>query len=491
VQACLGRVSGSLSPEEQEAVRQAQRRRKLEKKQAMQSWRELQAVLQWEELEARKARADVGLPATATDAQLAQRNAEIKARADVGLPATATDAQLEQRKAVIKRQARAEVGLPATATDAQLEQRKAEIKARADVGLPATASDAELAQRKAELEAKSKHAQARRENMKSEHAKQPGAVIWVNAKGDAASSRRQQLDDLHAKLNAGGRVSLDDLPWAVLWRLPDLIDKTTLHHWQAIKQIGRAYVEQLKKDKQLAQATKKPEEDDARHLRLRCQFVGNDHPPTFVVVVRHQSNWLQAKASITISLKTVAEKWFDEARSPQEWRSRWYKGYLPIEDIRWLDDTKQGALQDCQNDESWRALKQYCNTHNDSVEVHLKKYHVGIDPAVLEATIANYKYLIPELLRAALQASMASTARKAAEAQQVVPLGRHQHVLNAIAEKEAAARQAAEEAAARKAAEEAAARQAAEEAAARPPLPGLVDPQCPPKPPWYLALDEL
>jgi hypothetical protein len=51
---------------------------------------------------------------------------EVEARAKVGLPATATDAELEQRKAELeaKRRARAEVGLPATATDAELEQRK-------------------------------------------------------------------------------------------------------------------------------------------------------------------------------------------------------------------------------------------------------------------------------------------------------------------------------------------------------------------------------
>ena len=43
------------------------------------------------------------------------------ARAEVGLPATATDAELEHRKAELeaKRRARAEVGLPA-ATDAEL-----------------------------------------------------------------------------------------------------------------------------------------------------------------------------------------------------------------------------------------------------------------------------------------------------------------------------------------------------------------------------------
>ncbi len=56
-----------------------------------------------------------------------------KARADVGLAATASDAELEQRKAELeaKRKARAEVGLPETATDAELWQRKAELEANA------------------------------------------------------------------------------------------------------------------------------------------------------------------------------------------------------------------------------------------------------------------------------------------------------------------------------------------------------------------------
>ena len=69
--------------------------------------------------------------------------------------------QAEKQEAIRKRaEVRAEVGLPAWASDAELAQQKAELEAklqaRAEVGLPATASDAELAQRKEELEAKRK-----------------------------------------------------------------------------------------------------------------------------------------------------------------------------------------------------------------------------------------------------------------------------------------------------------------------------------------------
>ncbi len=270
--------------------------------------------------------------------------------------------------------------------------------------------------------------------------------------GELAQGMRRLLHDLHAKLNAGGRVRFDDIPWHVLWQLPILIDRTTLSSRQAIQQISRAFVEQLEKDK-LAQATKKPQEDDTRVMQLHCQFAGTDVPPNFVAVVSYESDWLQAKEHITLAFRIVAEKWFGGGKSAAEYKNTWYQGFLPIEHIRWVDETKQGALQDSQDDNSWTALKKYCRTHNDRVKVELRKYHVRVDKAALEAIIAQYQSIFALLVERLLASTRVSQQ------------AREEHAASLKAAEEAARRAAEEQA--RKAAAEEEERKAAEQEARR------------------------